>query len=309
MQKTGITTIVAALGGNALGDTAAEQLRNARIAAAAIVDLIEAGNRVVVVHGNGPQVGMIKKQFDTGDSEMPIAECTAMSQGYIGYHLQQSLQSELDGRGIEKSVASVLTQVIVDAKDPAFQKPSKPIGKHYDEETAQKLMTESGRLYKEDAGRGWRWVVPSPKPIDIRELKSIELLIENGNVVVACGGGGIPVVKDGGGYLGVDSVIDKDFAAAKLADLIDADILFILTAVERVCVDFNKPGQRAIPEMTIEEAKKLCGEGHFAPGSMLPKVEASIQFASGKKGRKAVIGLLSKAAQSIKGENGTIISI
>jgi carbamate kinase len=302
------TTVVVALGGNALGSNAKEQLANARTAAAAVADLVEAGYRVVIAHGNGPQVGLIKKSFDTSGEPMPLAECNAMCQGYIGYHLQQTLQAELKIRKIQKSVVTVITQVVVDKKDVAFQNPTKPIGAHYSEQTARKKMAESGLLYAEDAGRGWRWVVPSPKPVDICEKETIKLLLDNNWIVIACGGGGIPVVSEGGFLHGIDAVIDKDYAAAKLAELIGADFLFILTAVDRVSLHYRKSNEKALKQMTIPEAEEYIKQGHFAPGSMLPKVEAGVLFARSSSGRKAIIGSLEKASDALAGRSGTIIT-
>ena len=301
-----MSKIVIALGGNALGDNAGEQLACTKVAAHAICDLIEGGHQVVIVHGNGPQVGMIKKAMDH-DVFMPMAECIAMSQGYIGYHLQQSMQQELQNRGIAKPVSTVLTQVIVDESDPAFDNPTKPIGGYYDEGTAKNLMVETGRTYVEDAGRGWRWAVASPKPIDICEKETVQHLLDHGQIVVTCGGGGIPVINKAGQRQGVDAVIDKDFAAAKVAELIGADILFVLTAVDRVCIHYNQPNQQSLAQMTVSEALAYCEEGHFAPGSMLPKVEAGISFVNSGAGKKAIIGSLEKANETISGHNGTVI--
>ena len=300
-------TIVVALGGNALGDNVTEQLEKVKTAASSIVDLVEAGNNVVVAHGNGPQVGVIKKLMDKGDFEMPMAECTAMSQGYIGYHLTQSIKNEFKARKINKEVGTVLTQVLVDKSDPAFTTPTKPIGNYYSKEDAVKLMAETGKTYVEDAGRGWRWVVASPKPVDICEKQTIKMLVDAGVITIACGGGGMPVINEGGSLTGVDAVIDKDFAAAKLAALIEADCLFILTAVDHVMINFNKPDQKTLSSMTIAEAKQYIAEGHFAPGSMLPKVEAALAFVESGSGKKAIIGSLEKANAAIKGESGTVI--
>lgn len=302
------STVVVALGGNALGNNAQEQLENAKTSAAAVADLVETGYRVVIAHGNGPQVGLIKKCFETSGEPMPLAECSAMSQGYIGYHLQQTLQAELKARKIQKSVATVLTQVVVDKSDTAFQNPTKPIGAHYTEQTAQKLMSESGRLYVEDAGRGWRWVVPSPKPVDICEKDTIKLILDSNRIVIACGGGGIPVVEKDGFYQGIDAVIDKDYAAAKLAELIEADFLFILTAVDKVRLNFRKSDEETLDQITIAEAQEYIKQGHFAPGSMLPKVEAGVLFARSGSGRKAIIGSLEKASDALAGKSGTIIT-
>jgi len=301
-------TIVVALGGNALGNSQSEQLKNAKLAAASIVDLIEAGNRVVIAHGNGPQVGVIKLLMNTpGASPMPLVECTAMSQGYIGYHIQKSVRNELSRRGKSMEVASVLSQVVVDKNDAAFDKPTKPIGAFYDEATAAQMTKDTGKVFVEDSGRGFRQVVASPRPVDIVEKNVIKRLVDDDVIVIACGGGGIPVLQTADGYKGIDAVIDKDFAAAKMAELIDADVLFILTAVERVSINFNKPEQKDLETLTIDEAKLYIEEGHFAPGSMLPKVQAAMGFVEGGKGRKSIIGALEKAADAIIGKSGTTI--
>lgn len=302
-------TVVVALGGNALGNNAQEQLERARTAASAIADLVKMGYRVVVSHGNGPQVGMIKLCLDKGSAPMPLAECTAMSQGYIGYHLQQALQAELTARGIDLPVATLITQVVVSENDPAYQHPTKPIGEYYDEQTAAKLMAETNRTYVDDAGRGWRWVVPSPKPVDIIEKDTVKYLLDNGRLVITCGGGGVPVVKDAETYRGTDAVIDKDFAAAKLAELINADCLFILTAVDRVSINFKKPDEKKLEHLTVAEAEAYAQQGHFAPGSMLPKVEAGMQFARSGQGRKAIIGALEQASLALSGQSGTEITL
>ena len=303
--------IVIALGGNALGNTPAEQLALVRQTAKPIVDLIEQGNQVVIAHGNGPQVGMINLGMSTAaeagaiKADMPFPECGAMSQGYIGYHLQNSIANELAARGIQKSVGTLVTQVLVDEADPAFQKPSKPVGAFYDKETAGKIAAERGYTMVEDAGRGWRQVVPSPKPVDVVEKDMVNTLVDSGYVVITVGGGGIPVVKKDGRLVGTPAVIDKDFASAKLAELIGADMLVILTAVDRVAINWGKPDQKALAEMTVAEAEKYCGEGHFAPGSMLPKVQAAMSFA--KAGGTAVIASLENAAAALRGESGTRI--
>ncbi len=303
--------IVIALGGNALGNTPAEQLALVRQTAKPIVDLIEQGNQVVIAHGNGPQVGMINLGMSTAaeagaiKADMPFPECGAMSQGYIGYHLQNSIANELAARGIQKSVGTLVTQVLVDEADPAFQKPSKPVGAFYDKATADKIAAERGYTMVEDAGRGWRQVVPSPKPVDVVEKDMVNMLVDSGYVVITVGGGGIPVVKKDGRLVGTPAVIDKDFASAKLAELIGADMLVILTAVDRVAINWGKPDQKALAEMTVAEAEKYCGEGHFAPGSMLPKVQAAMSFA--KAGGTAVIASLENAAAALRGESGTRI--
>ena len=303
--------IVIALGGNALGNTPAEQLELVRQTAKPIVDLIEAGNQVIIAHGNGPQVGMINLGMSTAaeagaiKSDMPFPECGAMSQGYIGYHLQNSIANELAARGIRKTVGTLVTQVLVDEKDPAFQKPSKPVGAFYDKATADKIAAERGYTMVEDAGRGWRQVVASPKPVDVVEKDMVNALVDAGFVVITVGGGGIPVVKKDGRLVGTPAVIDKDFASAKLAELIGADMLVILTAVDRVAINWGKPDQKELAEMTVAEAERYCGEGHFAPGSMLPKVQAAMSFA--KAGGTAIIAGLANAAAALRGESGTRI--
>ena len=308
MQK-----IVIALGGNALGNTPHDQLELVRETAKPIVDLIQDGNEVVIAHGNGPQVGMINLGLATAarsgaiKSDMPFPECGAMSQGYIGYHLQNAIGNELKKRGIEKEVSTVVTQVLVDENDPAFENPTKPVGGFYDKDVAEKIMREKGFKMVEDAGRGYRRVVPSPKPIDVIEKKTVERLISAGNVVITVGGGGIPVVLRDGLLYGTPAVIDKDYASEKLAELIDADMLIILTAVEKVAVNFKKPDEKWLSVMTVDEAEKYSAEGQFAPGSMLPKVQACIQFARSKKGRVALITSLDKALQALNGETGTRI--
>jgi len=305
--------LVIALGGNALGNTPEEQLELVRNTASTIVDLVEQGYDVIVGHGNGPQVGMINLAMESahnggaGTPAMPFPECGAMSQGYIGYHLQQAIQRELKNRGIAKECAAVVTQVVVDPADPAFQKPTKPIGSFYSEEQAKAIMAEKGYTFVEDAGRGWRRVVPSPKPCRIVELGVVESLVQSGAVVITVGGGGVPVVETEDGCQGVAAVIDKDRACSKLALDVHADMLVILTAVDRVCINFNKPDQKELAEITIDEAKRYIGEGHFAPGSMLPKVEACIDYVTASNGGKALITSLQKAKAALRGETGTII--
>lgn len=301
--------LVIALGGNALGNTPYEQLRLVTETAKPIVDLIEAGNQVVIAHGNGPQVGMINLAMSTAaaakaiKSDMPFPECGAMSQGYIGYHLQNSIQNELKARGIKKNVATVVTQVLVDENDPAFQHPSKPIGAFYSKEEADRIAAEKGYTMVEDAGRGYRQVVPSPKPVDVVEKDMVNTLIDAGHVVITVGGGGIPVIEKEGKLVGVPAVIDKDFASAKLAELVKADALVILTAVDRVAINWGKPNQESLERMTCAEAEQYCKEGHFAPGSMLPKVQAAMSFA--KTGGEAIIASLQNAAAALRGESGT----
>ena len=303
--------IVIALGGNALGSTAAEQLALVSKTAKAIVDLIAEGNEVVIAHGNGPQVGMINLGLSTAaeagaiKADMPFPECGAMSEGYIGYHLQQAIGNELTARGIQKPVATIVTQTVVSQDDPAFQNPTKPVGAFYDKETADRIAAEKGYTMVEDAGRGYRQVVPSPKPFDIVEAESIKALFNAGHVVIAVGGGGIPVVRKDGKVYGTPAVIDKDFGSELLAELLDADVLVILTAVEKVAINFNKPDQKGLDDLTPAQAKVYMDENQFAKGSMLPKVQAAVKFAESKAGRTALITLLEKAKDGIEGKTGT----
>lgn len=304
--------IVIALGGNALGNNLPEQMIAVKQTAKAIVDLIEEGHQVVIAHGNGPQVGMINVAMTTLSREdpthpmAPMSVCTAMSQGYIGYDLQNSLREELLNRGLHKPVATVLTQVEVDKSDPAFQHPSKPIGTFMTEVEAEE-MRRRGNAVMEDAGRGWRRCVASPRPVSIIEIETIRAMAEAGQIVVACGGGGIPVIREGNHLRGAGAVIDKDFASELLAEELDADNLIILTAVEKVAVNFGKPDQKWLDAMTPAEARQYEQEGQFAPGSMLPKVQAAVKFAESKTGRTALITLLEKARDGIAGKTGTAI--
>ena len=307
--------IVIALGGNALGKNLPEQMAAVKHTAKAIVDLIEAGYEVVVSHGNGPQVGMINTAMTTLSREdpshpmAPMSVCTAMSQGYIGYDLQNSLREEMLDRGIHKGVATILTQVEVDPEDPAFQNPTKPIGTFMTKAEAEE-MRRRGNAVMEDAGRGWRRCVASPLPRSIIEIETIRTLVEAGQVVVAAGGGGIPVYPTGRIHLkGAGAVIDKDFASELLAEELNADVLIILTAVEKVAVNFGKPEQTWLDRMTPAEASRYAAEGQFAPGSMLPKVQAAVRFAESRPGRRALITLLEKAGAGIAGETGTTISM
>ncbi|MEK6266155.1 MAG: carbamate kinase [Clostridium sp.] len=311
--------IVIALGGNALQanpkDTTAEaQLVTARETSEAIVDLIEEGHEVIVAHGNGPQVGQLVATYEAAtlihenNPIMPFPECGAMSQGYIGYHLQQSIRAEMRKRGINKQVATVVTQVIVDQNDPGFKNPTKPVGSFFTEQQAKKLMIEKGYIMKEDSNRGWRRVVASPLPKDIVEEPIIKTLVEAGHVVITVGGGGIPVIDTGNGNLeGVPAVIDKDFASGKIAELLNADALVVLTAVEQVAINFGRPNQKNLSRITVEEAKRYIEEGPFAPGSMLPKIKAALTFVEAKEGRKAIITSLGKARDAIGGTAGTVI--
>ncbi len=307
--------IVIALGGNALGKSAEEQKERIDEVSGALVGLIERGFEIVVTHGNGPQVGMIQLAFGTASAAdphvppMPLAESTAMSQGYIGYHLQAGILRELRRRGLPWEVASLVTQVEVDPKDKAFEHPTKPIGCFYSADEVVALRERDPEAhFVSDAGRGWRRAVPSPKPQHIVEIRSIKNLLDNEFVVIACGGGGIPVVRrKEGDFVGVSAVIDKDLAAERLAEEIGADYLFILTAVERVSLFYGTPQEKPLERMSAEEAEQYCKEGHFAPGSMLPKVEAAIAFARSAPGRQAVIASLEKAPLAIDGRSGTVI--
>ena len=305
--------IVIALGGNALGENLPEQMAAVRGTARAIADLIQAGHEVVVAHGNGAQVGMIQKamaELTRSDPERyipcPLSVCVAMSQGYIGYDLQNALREELMDRGIDKGVATVLTQVEVDPADPAFQHPTKPIGAFMTQAEAEE-MRRRGNPVMEDAGRGWRRVVASPRPRRVVELDTIRTLADAGQIVIACGGGGIPVLPDGNHLRGAGAVVDKDFTAELLAEELGADCLMILTAVEKVAVHFGKPNQRWLTHMTVPVAEKYIAEGQFAPGSMLPKVEAAVAFAKSSPGRQTLITQLEKALDGMRGQTGTII--
>ncbi len=307
--------IVIALGGNALGKNLPEQMIAVRRTANAIVDLIQDGHQVILTHGNGPQVGMIQKAFTQltraePDQYIPcpLSVCVAMSQGYIGYDLQNALREALLDRGIKKGVATVLTQVEVDPDDPAFTHPTKPIGAFMTREEAEQMRVERDYQVVEDAGRGYRRVVASPQPKSIIEIESIRNMVEAGLVVVACGGGGIPVFLTRGHHLkGAAAVIDKDFAASLMAQQLNADYLLILTAVEKAAIHFGTPQQKWLDRMTPAEALQYAQEGHFAPGSMLPKVQAAAAFVRSGPGRKALITQLEKAGEGLRGETGTLL--
>ena len=308
--------IVIALGGNALQEagkpaTAQAQLEVVEKTSEYIADIIEAGYNVVLAHGNVPQVGRIVIQNEYASSQtpaMPFDVCGAMSQGMIGYHMQQGLSKVLRKRGNNTCVATVVTQVVVDKNDPKFLAPSKPIGPFYSEEEAKKLAAEKGYSMKEDAGRGWRRVVASPMPVEIIELDAVKCLVDNGFIAITVGGGGIPVIRDEAGDLvGTAAVIDKDLASEKLAEDLDCDVLVILTAVEQVCINYGKPDQKALSALGIDDARKYMAEGHFAPGSMLPKIEAAVKFVESRKGRKAIITSLDKAVEALAGNAGTTL--
>ena len=307
--------IVVALGGNALGNTLPEQMKAVKITSRSIVDLIEAGNEVVITHGNGPQVGMINNAMaalsreDPNQPNTPLSVCVAMSQAYIGYDLQNAMREELKNRGMSIPVTTMITQVRVLEEDPAFSHPNKPIGHFMSKEQAEHAAEKYGYIMAEDAGRGYRRMVASPKPYEIVEIEAIRTLVNAGDVVIACGGGGIPVALRGNHLKGQSAVIDKDFVSAKLAQDLDADLLIILTTVEKVSLRFGKPDEKPLDTISVEEAKSYIEAGEFAPGSMLPKVEAAIEFASSKPGRKALITLLEKAKDGIAGKTGTVITM
>ncbi|EHS8106416.1 carbamate kinase [Escherichia coli] len=291
--------IVLALGGNALGDDLAGQMKAVKITSQAIVDLIAQGHEVIVTHGNGPQVGMINQAFEAAAKTeahspmLPMSVCVA-------------LREELLSRGINKPVATLVTQVEVDANDPAFLNPTKPIGSFFTEQEAEQL-TKQGYTLKEDAGRGYRRVVASPKPVDIIEKETVKALVDAGQVVITVGGGGIPVIREGNHLRGASAVIDKDWASARLAEMIDADMLIILTAVEKVAINFGKENEQWLDRLSLSDAERFIEEGHFAKGSMLPKVEAAASFARSRAGREALITVLSKAKEGIEGKTGTVI--
>lgn len=304
--------IVLALGGNALGNNIREQMIAVRNTAITIADLIYEGYEVIITHGNGPQVGAINiamgelHRLYPDDPKIPLSTCVAMSQGYIGCDFQNALREELLNRGINKEVSTIITNVCVDENDEAFMNPTKPIGKFLDKKEAEELIA-NGEKIMSDSGRGYRRIVASPKPIDIVEIESIKTLLNAGHVVIAGGGGGIPVIKQGNHLKRVEAVIDKDFVSAKMAELLNADCLVILTAVEKVAINFGKPNIRWLDTLSVEDAQRYIVEGQFAKGSMLPKVQAAIQFASIDKSKASLITLLEKAKEGIKGKTGTLI--
>lgn len=303
--------VVIALGGNALGNDLKEQQAAAANTAKVIVDLIEKGYDLVITHGNGPQVGMIRKamnqyrELSGQDYEAPLPSCVAMSQGYIGIDLQNAIKYELYNRKIDKKVSTIISQVEVDPGDEAFKHPSKPIGSFMTKEEAKK--EELGIICMEDAGRGYREVVASPMPQRIRELETIKTLMEAGHVVITCGGGGIPVINQNGRLMGANAVIDKDNVSSLLAQLIDADYLVILTAVEKVAINFGKENQMDLSEVSTAKAKDYMKENQFAKGSMLPKIEAAVRFVESSNDRRALITLLDKAQLGLEGKTGTVI--
>jgi len=307
--------IVVALGGNAILSTdPSAQAQEAALVETAryLVKLIQNGDELIITHGNGPQVGNLLLQHLKANSEknpaFPLDSLVAMTEGSIGFWLQNALENALVEANIEKSVASVVTQVIVDKDDPAFANPSKPIGPFYSEEEAKAESEKTGATFKEDAGRGWRKVVASPKPIGIKEINSIRTLLNDGQIVIAAGGGGIPVIENENGYLdGVEAVIDKDFASQLLAELVEADVFIVLTGVDYVYINYNKPNQERLERVTVSQLQEYIKQGQFAPGSMLPKVEAAIDFVTNRPEGKAVITSLSNLGALIESESGTII--
>lgn len=304
--------LVVALGGNALGNTPLQQKELVKMTASSIVDMVQQGHSVVVTHGNGPQVGMINLAFslangvDKNSPQMPFPECGAMSQGYIGYHLQSALDKEMQKRNIDKRALSVVTQVVVDEKDSAFSNPTKPIGLFYPKEAAEELTRQKGYVMKEIENKGYRRVVASPKPVDIVEKEGIEKLVNEGFVVITVGGGGIPVIEKQGEYIGVDAVIDKDYASALVASLLDADRFVVLTAVDKVYINYAKPDQKALDVLTSAQAEEYIKQGQFGKGSMLPKVEAALSFVKRSK-KPAVIASLKNSAKALSGQSGTQI--
>lgn len=305
--------VVVALGGNALGNSLPEQKIAVKSTAKTIIDLVEADCDVVVTHGNGPQIGMINNAMAAltreveGQPNTPLSVCVAMSQAYIGYDLQNALHEELLNRGIKDlPTMTMVTQVLVDQNDPAFQNPTKPIGHFMTQEEAEYAEKNYDYVVKEDAGRGYRRVVASPAPKEIIELEAIKGLVGK-QLIVACGGGGIQVTKEGNELHGAAAVIDKDWTSSLLAQEIDADVLVILTAVEKVAINFGKENEKWLDEITVTQAKEFVSAGEFAEGSMKPKVEAAIAFAESQKGRVSIITLLEKSKDGIAGKTGTRI--
>lgn len=305
--------IVIALGGNALGNTAEEQIEHVRVASEIIAELAAEGHELIIGHGNGPQIGIINSAMNYASTSgpctpyMPFPECGAMSQGFIGYHLQQGLQQSLLKRKLGKTVVSVVTQVLVDPKDPAFQNPVKPIGNFFSEQEAKELEQKTGYVFREDAGRGYRRVVASPAPQQIVELGAIRKMVQSGLLVIAVGGGGIPVVEDERGIHGIDAVIDKDKSCSKLAQELKADMLLILTAVDQVYIHFHTSEQKALNEVSVPDIRRYIAQGEFAAGSMLPKMEACVDFVEALPNRTAIITSLERAADALHGKAGTRI--
>ena len=305
-----MSKIVIAFGGNALGNNPKEQQALIKKAVKNLVPLIKDGHQIIIGHGNGPQVGIINLAFeDSYENEdipyMPFPECTAMSQGYIGYHLQKGLRDVLEEEGIEKKIVTIVTQVVVDKNDPSFKNPTKPVGPFYSKRIAEKLMAESGEKYVEDAGRGWRKVVASPKPLEIVEIETIKDLLKTGHIIIAGGGGGIPIYLQNEAK-GANAVIDKDLVSSLMATNLDADLLVILTNIEQAELNYNTPQATKVGSITVDEAKKYIEEGHFAKGSMLPKIQAAINFVE-NTGNRAMITSLTNLENAIKGVRVTEI--
>lgn len=307
-----MSKIVIALGGNALGKTPSEQLSILEGVSKVIVDLIEKGNKVILTHGNGPQVGQISLAMEYASNgsaatpSMPFAECGSMSEGYIGYHIEQSIMNELNKRDIDKSIVALITEVLVDKNDGCFKNLTKPIGMFYTKEEASVIESEKGYIFKEDAGRGYRRVVPSPIPKKILNDKVIKKLVEDDVIVICAGGGGVPVIMENNLLKGVDAVIDKDKSASLLAKEVDADVLLILTAVDKVYLNYNKENMTGLDTITVEEARKYISDNQFAPGSMLPKIEACINFVENRN-KTAIITSLECASDALEYKNGTVI--
>ncbi len=304
--------IVIALGGNALGNTPKEQEEIVKVTASTIVDIIEEGNDVVVGHGNGPQVGMISLAFDEGKKQndkiptLPLSLAGAMSQGYIGLHLKQAIENELKARNIEKKTYALISQTIVDKNDPSFETPTKPIGLFYSEEDANTLRVETGWTIEEDSGRGHRRMVPSPKPVDIVDKELIHTILEQGNIVIAGGGGGIPtIINDNGSYTSVDAVIDKDYTLEKIAELVEADVFMIITAADGIWKDYGKPTGRKLDNPTVAELEGYLAAGEYPEGSMAPKVKAAIDFVKSGPNRKSLITEPALAKAALKREAGS----
>lgn len=307
-----MSRIVIAIGGNALPSDPIKQEAALRKAAVALLPLIERQHEVVLVHGNGPQVGIMHEAFVRGHADgicplIPYEICTAMNEGGIGYHLEQAIRNVLGVAHQDVDIGAITTRVVVNPKDPAFANPQKPVGAFYDEQTAKRLMATTGHKFIEDSGRGWRMAVPSPPAEHIVEAEVIRNLAASGQVVVAGGGAGVPVIETDRGYEGIEAVCDKDLTSAKIADLIDADTLLILTAENNVAINFGKPNQKWLTEITPEEAEKYIAEGQFPPGSMLPKVQACVNFVRDGTGRTAIIGGLEQAALAAQAKAGTIM--
>ena len=307
--------VVVALGGNALGNSLPEQKIAVKSTAKTIIDLVEADCDVVVTHGNGPQIGMINNAMialtheDAQQPNTPLSVCVAMSQAYIGYDLQNALREELFNRGItDIPVATMITQVRVNEDDPAFNNPSKPIGKFFNEEQAKMMEEKYGYIMKEDAGRGYRRVVASPKPAEIIEIGTIRTMVESGDLVIACGGGGIPVLQQGTRLKGASAVIEKDVTSACLAEELGAEVLLLLTGVEKVSLNFGTDKEQALDTMSVDDATKYIADKQFNEGGMLPKVEAAVSFASSSKEHKAIITSIDTALEGISGKTGTVIT-